>query len=156
MGRGDRRLFAVILGNTGEYNHDLVCWKAKKTKARSPGQWRRLELVKNINLLYHIQNVQDICLVLEVCAIFQPLNQLVTVHVTTVISGPLEVVSGGLGIQTPKSEGEVLSMRTFRRPGSDIPTRSWNPVTAVLPGFSEFSVAFCLYVLLFLISESLG
>lgn len=42
--------------------------------------------------LYHIQNVENVRLVLQVRTIFQLLNQLLTVHVATVISGKLEVI----------------------------------------------------------------
>lgn len=61
---GDRSRLMVILGYVGEYNHDLLCRKTKKTTTKSPGAWRRLELVKTINLLYYIQKVQNVCLVL--------------------------------------------------------------------------------------------
>lgn len=124
-----------------------------RTLGQNQGDWGKLGLVKTRNLLYYIQNVQNVCLVLQVQTVFQLLNQLLTVHITMIISGPLEVTFVDLAIQKPKSRGEELSMRTLRW-GSYTPTGSWNSVT-VFQDFSESLVAFCLYALLFLISESL-
>lgn len=91
-------------------------------RTKSQGEQRQRKLVKTINLLYHIQNVENVRLVLQVRTIFQLLNQLLTVHVATVISGKLEVILRSLAIRQPKSRRGRLSTRTARRSGSDTPT----------------------------------